>query len=304
MPYPFGWARISFLFAPEGSLLRALEMTETTQSKPLEPDPAEIEVKEQRLRLMMRGFKRVLVAYSGGVDSTYLAAIATQELNKDAICVTGISASVSEFQRTQCEDFAAEFNFNHRTIETSELEKIDYRRNGADRCFFCKDELYSVLDAISAELGTAVVLDGTNADDLSDHRPGRIAAKQHNVRSPLAEVGFTKEEIRTQSKKHGLPTWDMPASPCLSSRIAKGVPVTIERLGKVERAEDFLRAAGFREFRVRVHGELARIEIAEVEMDKALDKALLDRIKNRFSEIGFRFVTLDLAGFRSGSLNP
>jgi uncharacterized protein len=247
--------------------------------------------------------KSVLVAYSGGVDSSYLALIATQELKKQALCVTGISPSVSEKQREQAKQIAEDFNFNHLTIQTEELENQDYTSNPANRCYFCKTELYGKLRAMAKNANIEFVLDGANVDDVSDYRPGRQAANENGVRSPLIEAGLNKNEIRELSRRANLPTWDAPASPCLSSRIAYGLPVTIERLSKIERGEEFMRVLGFREFRVRVHDELVRLEIAPAEMSRALTKDMTEKLAGKFRKLGFKYVTIDLHGFRSGALN-
>ena len=259
--------------------------------------------KEQNLRRMMREMKRVLVAYSGGVDSAYLALIATQELGENAVCITGISPSVSQMQREEAAKIAESFDFNFQTIETEELENPAYQANPTNRCFHCKTELYGKLSALAKNREIKFVLDGTNTDDLGDYRPGKIAAQDKGVQSPLIEVGLSKNEIRKLSKSQNLPSWDKPASPCLSSRIAYGVPVTIERLSKVERGEEILRGLGFREFRVRVHEEIVRLEIAPNEMQLALSLQMTEKLADKLRSLGFKYVTLDLHGYRSGSMN-
>lgn len=277
-------------------------MTATQISNPV-PTSRMAEEKEQELRDMMRNMETVLVAYSGGVDSSYLALIATQELGENAVCLMGLSPSVSAFQRNEAKRLADEFGFNFKTIDTSELDDPAYAANPQNRCYFCKSELYTKLREFADSEGIGRIVDGTNFDDTSDHRPGRTAAQEKEISSPLAETGFTKAEIRERSKFHGMPGWDKPASPCLSSRIAYGVPVTIDRLSKVERGEEFLRAEGFSEFRVRVHDDLARIEIARGELKKALNLQAAGKLAAAFRSFGFRYVTLDLDGFRSGAMN-
>jgi uncharacterized protein len=263
----------------------------------------ETEAKEYRLRALFREMGSALVAYSGGVDSSYVALVATEELGGRALCVTGDSPSLAGRLREQASEIAASFRLRHEFVRTDETEDPRYTANPSNRCYYCKTELYAKLAPLARERGLSVVVDGSTTDDLGDHRPGRTAAAEHGVRSPLIEAGMSKGEVRALSRRAGLPTWDAPASPCLSSRIAYGTPVTIGRLRQVETGEEILRGLGFREFRVRHHDELVRIEVAPAELDRALDRRVADELARRFRALGFRYVTLDLHGYRSGALN-
>jgi len=276
------------------SLLQIRNLTENSRS------PAE---KEELLLARLAELPSVIVALSGGTDSAYLAWAAHRALGARALSVSALSPSYSAHDRKVVESFVRQFDLRHEFIETHELENPAYRANAFDRCYFCKDELFSVLDALANERGFAAIAYGVNADDTLDFRPGHRAATEHRVLAPLLEANLRKAEIRELSRRAGLPTWDRPASACLSSRIPYGTEVTPERLALVERGEAALRALGFRQFRVRLHEKLARIEVAPEEMARATNAEIAAAISRELKRAGFTYVALDLEGYRQGSLN-
>ena len=269
-------------------------------NRPVDPGLA---AKQDVLLARLESSGPLLVAYSGGVDSAYLAWAAHRALGAKAIAVTAESPSYPRSHRVAAESFAREVGFAHRFVATLEVENPDYARNPSDRCYFCKSELFDVLERLRAELGFRSVAYGINLDDRGDFRPGHRAAEEHRVLSPLLDAALGKAEIRALSRHAGLACAELPASACLSSRIPYGMEVTPEKLSQIDRAEDALREIGFRQVRVRHHGELARVELASDELDAALDRARLREISRRLHALGFRWVSLDVDGYRTGSLN-
>jgi pyridinium-3,5-biscarboxylic acid mononucleotide sulfurtransferase len=267
------------------------------------PVPAELAAKHSDLQQRLRSLGRSLVAYSGGVDSAYLAWAAHQALGPDMLAIIADSPSLARTQLADAVAFAQEQSIPLKVIPTTELDRSEYARNDASRCFHCKDELFTVMEAFRAQHGFDAIAYGVNLDDQGDFRPGQQAARQHHIAAPLLQAGLTKDDIRALAREAGLRIWDKPASACLSSRIEYGRPVTREALSAVEQGEDALRALGFRQFRVRHHGDIVRLEIAKDELPRALDPALAAEFTRIFKALGFKFVTLDLEGFRSGSMN-
>jgi uncharacterized protein len=270
---------------------------------PSMPAPAILVSKRQLLEGILQASGRVLVAYSGGVDSAYLAWAAHLQLGSNMLAIIADSPSLARTQLADAIAFAREQEIPFEVISTSELDRPEYARNDGQRCFHCKDELFAVMENLRVERGFDLIAYGVNQDDQGDFRPGQQAAQQHNVAAPLLQAGLTKAEIRELAREAGLRVWDKPASACLSSRIEYGREVTREALAVVEAGEDAIRALGFQQFRVRHHGDIVRIEIAREEMEKALNPAVAAQFAAIFKTLGFKFVTLDLEGFRSGSMN-
>jgi uncharacterized protein len=262
-----------------------------------------VQEKEQGLFARLRLMERAIVAFSGGTDSAYLAWAAHRVLGSGALAVTADSASIPESHKRDAEAFVKRFGIAHEYIQTNEFDNPNYARNDANRCFHCKDELFARLETLGRERGYGHIIYGVNLDDLGDYRPGQDAARLHQVTAPLADAGLTKAEIRELSRLAGLPTWDRPASACLSSRIPYGTPVTIETVNIVEAGEERVKELGFRQFRVRYHGDVVRIEIAREEMERALTMEMAERFTAIFRALGFKYVALDLEGYRQGSLN-
>jgi pyridinium-3,5-biscarboxylic acid mononucleotide sulfurtransferase len=262
-----------------------------------------LQAKQRALLDRLRRAQSLIVAYSGGADSAYLAWAAYRALGPRALAVTADSPSYPRSHREMAERVARQVGFEHRIVRTREADNPDYARNAPDRCYFCKTELFDVLEQLRAELGMDAVAYGINSDDTGDFRPGHRAAEEHRVLSPLLDAGLAKSEVRELSRAAGLPTADLPASACLSSRIPYGMEVTPEKLRQIDAAEDALRALGFRQVRVRHHGALARIELAADELPRALDPAIARALSRAVHEHGFRWVALDLDGYRTGSLN-
>jgi pyridinium-3,5-biscarboxylic acid mononucleotide sulfurtransferase len=275
----------------------------TTRTSETPTTSSALEAKAAHLRRILSDCESVLVAFSGGVDSAYLAVTAAQVLGERALAVTAESPSYPDAHRQLALRVARDFALSHETVQTDELDRPEYRANPANRCYYCKDELFEHLAKVAQDRGLRVIVDGSNADDRGDYRPGRQAARERGVRSPLDEAGLTKTEIRELSRLQGMETWDEPASACLSSRIPYGHEVTDEKLRQIERAETVLRDLGFRVFRVRHHDEMARLEIARSEMARALEPDVNATIVSALKELGFQYVSLDLQGYRLGSLN-
>lgn len=266
-------------------------------------DPVALDTKEQKLFAVLAELDRVIVAYSGGTDSAYLAWAAEHVLGDRAVAITADSPSIPESHKRDAIAFAREAGFRHELVATNEFENPAYVANNPDRCFHCKDELFRVLEQVAAERGIAHIVYGVNADDLGDYRPGQHAAKLHEVKAPLVEASLKKAEIRELSRRAGLSVWDRPAAACLSSRIPYGTEVTPERIKVVESGEESIKALGFRQFRVRYHGEIVRLEFAREELPRAMNIDMAAKLTAIFKPLGFKYVTIDLEGYRQGSLN-